>query len=51
MSNNTGTYIYDKKLGKVIKISGRVPSLQTEATQQHSHVCSGCCGHCGCHED
>lgn len=48
--NNTGTYIYDKKLGKVVKVSDRVPSRQKSATAAH-HVCNGCCGHCACHDD
>lgn len=46
--NNTGTYVYDKKLGKVVKVSDRVPSTAKTAAP---HVCNGCCGHCGCHDD
>lgn len=45
--NNTGTYVYDKKLKKVVKVSDRVPSVGKSA----AHVCNGCCGHCACHED
>lgn len=44
---NTGTYVYDKKLGKVVKVSNKVPSVQ--GTKKHE--CHGCCGHCGCHGD
>ncbi|MBQ3667375.1 MAG: hypothetical protein II913_04885 [Elusimicrobiaceae bacterium] len=44
MSNsNTGTYVYDKKLGKMVKISDRIPSCQ----KGKSHTC---CGNCCCHE-
>ncbi|WP_428073714.1 hypothetical protein [Candidatus Avelusimicrobium aviculae] len=45
--NNTGTYVYDKKLGKMVKISSCVPSV---SKQGKGHVCHGCCGHCR-HED
>ena len=38
----TGTYVYDKKLGKVVKVSDRVPSVKKSA----GHVCGGCCGCC-----
>lgn len=38
----TGTYVYDKKLGKVVKVSDRVPSVKKSA----SHICGGCCGCC-----
>lgn len=45
--NNTGTYVYDKKFGKMVKVSSCVPSL---SKQNAGHVCHGCCGHCR-HED
>ncbi len=45
--NNTGTYIYDKQLKKVVKVSDRIPSVG----KAPAHTCSGCCGHCACHED
>ena len=45
--NNTGTYVYDKKLGKIVKVSDRIPS----AKGQKEHHCGGCCGHCACHGD
>lgn len=38
----TGTYVYDKKLGKVVKVSDRVPSVKKSA----GHICGGCCGCC-----
>jgi len=49
----TGRYIYDKKLGKVVKISDEIPGLKkTGATGGEScpmspgaHKCQGCCGH------
>ena len=44
--NATGTYVYDKKLGKMVKVSDRVPSVNKLA----KHVCNGCCGHCAGHE-
>lgn len=43
----TGTYVYDKKSGKMVKISDRIPSVKKSG----GHCCGGCCGHCGCHED
>lgn len=45
-NNNTGTYIYDKKLQKMVKVSDRIPSAQ-----KRHHSCNGCCGHCGCNEN
>ena len=45
--NNTGTYVYDKKLGKIVKVSDRIPS----AKGKKEHSCNGCCGHCACHDD
>lgn len=47
MRTNTGTYVYDKKLKKIVKISDRIPSKAA----LKPHVCSGDCGHCACHED
>lgn len=43
--NNTGTYVYDPKLKKVVKISSCVPSLG-----KAKHSCGGCGGCCH-HED
>lgn len=43
----TGTYVYDKKLGKVVKVSDRIPSVNKPAARE----CGGCCGHCCCHDD
>ena len=45
----TGTYVYDKKLKKVVKVSDNIPSVKSSAGS--GHVCNGCCGHCACHED
>ncbi len=39
--SKTGTYVYDKKLGKMVKVSDRIPSCKKE-----NHTC---CGHCCCH--
>lgn len=41
--SNTGTYIYDKKLGKMVKVSDQIPSCK----KGHQHTCCGdcCCGH------
>jgi hypothetical protein len=42
-NNNSGTYIVDKKTGKVVKVSDNIPS----AKKSGGHVCGGgCC--CGC---
>ncbi|MBR2865199.1 MAG: hypothetical protein IKC13_02860 [Elusimicrobiaceae bacterium] len=41
--NNTGTYKYDPKTGKVIKVSSQVPSCHKT---KHSGPCGGCCGCC-----
>ena len=50
--NNTGTYVYDKKLGKVVKVSARVPGVSGAAKAAvGAPGCNGCCGGCGCHED
>ena len=50
-ASNTGTYVYDKKLGKVVKVSDRVPSAAAGAAKAEGYVCHGCCGHCACHDD
>lgn len=41
--NHTGTYVFDKKLGKLVKISDQIPSCKKGA----AHHCCGecCCGH------
>lgn len=41
--NNTGTYKYDPKTGKVVRVSAEVPSCTKKA---HSGPCGGCCGCC-----
>ena len=38
----TGTYVYDKKLGKMVKVSDRIPS----ASKKEGGCC---CGNCACH--
>lgn len=38
----TGTYIYDKKLGKMVKVSDRVPACNKGKTHT---CCEGCCCH------
>lgn len=40
--SKTGTYVYDKKLGKMVKVSDRIPSCK----KGEPHTC---CGHCCCH--
>ncbi len=30
--DSTGTYVYDKKLGKVVKVSQRIPSISAKGT-------------------
>ena len=39
--SNTGTYIIDKKTGKLVKISERASSVKKQA---HT-CCEGCCCH------
>lgn len=41
----TGTYVYDKKLGKMVKISDKIPSASKHGQTHH------CCGNCCCHGD
>lgn len=40
--SNTGTYVFDKKLGKLVKVSDKIPSCKKGS----SHTCCGecCCG-------
>lgn len=40
--SNTGTYVFDKKLGKLVKVSDKIPSCKKGAGAHH------CCGACGC---
>ncbi len=40
--SNTGTYIIDKKTGKLVKISERATAIRG---QNHT-----CCGDCCCHK-
>ncbi|MFA6433843.1 MAG: hypothetical protein WCW52_04035 [Elusimicrobiales bacterium] len=50
----TGRYVYDKKLGKVVKVSDEVPGLKKNSAPQGmgcpmnpgGHNCGG---GCGCH--
>lgn len=51
---STGRYVYDKKLGKVVKVSDDVPGLKKGGGGQAGggcpmnpggHTCNGCCGH------
>jgi len=49
----TGRYVYDKKLGKVVKVSDEVPGLKKGGSADAgacpmnpgAHKCNGCCGH------
>lgn len=49
----TGRYVYDKKLGKVVKVSDEVPGLKKAGSAESGtcpvnpggHKCNGCCGH------
>ena len=49
----TGRYVYDKKLGKVVKVSDEIPGLKKGAAAPDGtcpinpggHKCNGCCGH------
>ncbi|MDD7502326.1 MAG: hypothetical protein PUK74_04770 [Elusimicrobia bacterium] len=42
----TGTYVYDKKTGKMVKVSDRIPSV----SKGKGHTCGAGCG-CCCHGD
>ncbi|OGR43823.1 MAG: hypothetical protein A2X35_08915 [Elusimicrobia bacterium GWA2_61_42] len=47
----TGRYVYDKKLGKVVKVSDEVPGLKKGGSAEAGgcpmkHTCGGGCG-CG----
>ncbi len=49
----TGRYVYDKKLGKVVKVSDEIPGLKKGPAASDGacpinpggHKCGGCCGH------
>ncbi|OGS11531.1 MAG: hypothetical protein A2234_03120 [Elusimicrobia bacterium RIFOXYA2_FULL_58_8] len=49
----TGRYVYDKKLGKVVKVSDDIPGLKKSGSSEGeacpmnpgAHKCNGCCGH------
>ncbi len=49
----TGRYVYDKKLGKVVKVSDEIPGLKKGTAASDGacpinpggHKCNGCCGH------
>lgn len=43
--SHTGTYVFDKKLGKLVKISDKIPSCKKASAAHH------CCGNCCCHHD
>jgi hypothetical protein len=50
--NKTGKYVYDAKLGKVVKVSDEVPGLKKGSAASGTcpinpggHKCNGCCGH------
>ena len=43
---NTGRYVYDKKLKKVVKVSDEIPSVSQSGQPSCPHG-GGCCGgHC-----
>jgi len=50
-TKNTGKYVYDPELGKVVKVSDEIPGLNKESSGGDSscphkhHCCDGCCGH------
>lgn len=51
-AKTTGKYVYDAKLGKVVKVSGDIPGLKKASSPSDScpmapggHKCNGCCGH------
>lgn len=51
-AGNTGKYVYDAKLRKLVKVSEDIPGLKKGSGTQGScpmnpggHKCDGCCGH------
>ncbi len=51
--NKTGRYVYDAKLGKVVKVSDDIPGLKKGTPAADGGCCGtdsgGCCGgSCGC---
>jgi len=50
--SKTGRYVYDKKLGKLVKISDDIPGLKKGGSEPGCPAGSGghhCCGDCHCH--
>lgn len=45
--SNTGTYVYDKKLGKVVKVSDRVPKAASKKGGASAPE-TGPCGRSAC---
>lgn len=49
--NKTGKYVYDKKLGKVVKVSDEIVGLKKSSGGSDNNFpsCSsgGCCPNCG----
>ena len=51
--SKTGKYVFDAKLGKVVKVSDEIPGLnkagaaggETCPMNPGAHKCNGCCGH------
>lgn len=50
--SKTGKYVYDAKLGKVVKVSEDIPGLKKGSAAPEGcpinpggHKCNGCCGH------
>lgn len=49
--SNTGTYVYDKKLNKVVKISDRIPKISSREAKEDSDFSeSSPCGREECSE-
>lgn len=51
-TSKTGKYVYDAKLGKVVKVSEDIPGLKKGPSASEGcpmkpggHKCDGCCGH------
>jgi|GEM_PF-1376777 len=48
----TGSYIYDKESGRMVKVSDEVPGLKKKARRDccsSDHDGHHCCGDCCCH--
>ena len=43
-----GTYVYDKELGEIVKISDRVPKVASKSSRRSPSSAAGPCGRSAC---